>query len=221
MRSSTLQEVAVVWVKKFSTMCFCCVNVPRVHRPNYQNKTASKGVVLNSNIWRSRFSKGSNVTDIYGKGQKAPWGFFSCCTKINTKKLSKKKTLTTAKIRRLNYDNTDCKKQPKQADEMKFRHLNSRCWKHFLFQSQSPDQKLPSQMAGPSKKSKAGKNSEAIYSFSGWFAAYWIMKVAAVDFCLLQSISRLRCHHTRRWSQTGTWQMARHLRQHDVPHAYV
>lgn len=68
---------------------------------------------------------------------------------------------------------------------------------------------------------KKGKYSDAVYSFSGWFAPYWIMKVAAEDFCLLQSIRRRRCHHTRWWSQTGAWQMAHHLRQHDVLHAYV
>lgn len=36
---------------------------------------------------------------------------------------------------------------------------------------QSPDQRPTSQMAGPSDQSKGGKNSEAIYSFSGWFCA--------------------------------------------------
>lgn len=50
---------------------------------------------------------------------------------------------------------------------------------------------------------------------------YWIMKAAREDFCLLRSIGRFHCHDTRRRSETGVWQMACHLRQHDVPCACV
>lgn len=210
MRSSTLQEVAVVRVKKFSTMCFCCVNVPRVHTPNYQNKTASA-----QNTRRSRFSKGSNVTDIYGKGQRAPRGFLSCWTKINTKKIIEKKVF---------YNSEDTTAELRRHWLQKAIRLT-----RWSLDTLTPDVEAFSPAwskthitdGRPLRPKQRGGTSEAIYSFSGWFAPYWIMKVAAVDFCLLQSISRLRCHHTRRWSQTGTWQMARHLRRHDGPHAYV
>lgn len=70
-------------------------------------------------------------------------------------------------------------------------------------------------------KTKKQNNSDVIYSFCGRLVPYWIMKVAREDFCLLRSIGRFHCHNTRRRSETGAWQMACHLRQHDVPCACV
>lgn len=184
MRSSTLQEVAVVRVKKFSSMCFCCVNVPTVYTPNYQNKTASKGLVLNSNTLQSRFSKGSNVTDIHGKGQRAPRGFFSCCTKINTKNKFKKRLL-----RQWRYDGWITTALITKSNQSRLRRWSLDTLTpdvRSISSSNSESWSKPHITDGRALQPKhSGENSEAIYSFSAWFAPYWIMKVAAVDFCLL------------------------------------
>lgn len=63
--------------------------------------------------------------------------------------------------------------------------------------------------------------TDVIYSFCGRLVSYWILRVAREDFCLRRSISRFHCHNARRQSETAVWQMARHLRQHDVARACV
>lgn len=76
----------------------------------------------------------------------------------------------------------------------------------------------------PALLTKTGKKKTLWCYLSFFFVRlvpFRIMKVVREDFFMPRSMDWFHCHNTRRRSETGVWQMARHLRQRDVPRASV